>query len=457
MNRHTLKYWQLASLFVSTVFILGYSIVESSFSTLIFYFLFSLIGYSVMKKFKCDRNYYNIYFIVYGISTIAAILLYYIYINRYGVPYIAGGSDDISYERDALIVSKSLLMYNPDEIGRLVNNIFHNSKGYIYILSLIMRTSEYIGGYNTLIPRLFNNMSLGFVSALVYSISLKVIRNDKYSTNGALIAGLFPIMIFTSIHIFRDTIITLILLVTLKLSTDSQVDRKSTNNIFRIATVALLFVIMYHLRFLNIIALSGIVAVTVISRVGKNTHRNILFTGLVIIIIALYNIPRNFDSEFRILYLAEATIDHYSEGLTLRSEGLSTSLFSLPFPLSIVGRFVYASITPLPFVYTTIEWTLIGLGTIAQFFFFPYIFIGLYDLRKQIQYWPLLIGFLIVFMGYAYGTFTFRHITQVVPFAMILGMYGFKQHRKSRTAIRLILMSVLVGLGTIYLVLKGVV
>ena len=151
--------------------IVVYSISESSLATLIFFIGYGLNGWLVITVLKLREEEKNIFFLVYGLSSIAAVILFYIYSHRYGVPFISGGSDDMSYENDAFLVSTSVLKYNSTEIGFIVKNIFHNSKGYIYIISLFMRVSSLIDGYDTMIPRLFNNMSLGFISLIVFLLT----------------------------------------------------------------------------------------------------------------------------------------------------------------------------------------------------------------------------------------------------------------------------------------------
>ena len=435
--------------------IVVYSISESSLATLIFFIGYGLNGWLVITVLKLREEEKNIFFLVYGLSSIAAVILFYIYSHRYGVPFISGGSDDMSYENDAFLVSTSVLKYNSTEIGFIVKNIFHNSKGYIYIISLFMRVSSLIDGYDTMIPRLFNNMSLGFISLIVFSIARYLKMGKHYSLIAALAVGMFPMMIFTSIHIFRDTIATLILMLSLLLSLQIRVSKSYTSVLLRIFIIILLLIIIQEVRFLNIITMAGMLFAALYSRFGGRLHHNILLAGVIVTIVSLYLIPKDSNSILSVLFLAETTVDHYSLGLSNRSTGLSSVLFSLPFPLSIIGRFSYASITPLPFVYDTIEWTILGIGTIFQFLFFPFIFLGLFDLRKNSYLWPLLFGFIIVFMGYAYGTFTFRHIIQVVPFAAILATVGYKNHRGSRWSIWFALSGIIFSSGILYLVLKG--
>lgn len=56
--------------------------------------------------------------------------------------------------------------------------------------------------------------------------------------------------------------------------------------------------------------------------------------------------------------------------------------------------------------------------------------VGLRGALKDYRYLPLVIGFSLVFSSYVFGTFTFRHITQWFPLALIVGFLGYSKHKQ---------------------------
>jgi hypothetical protein len=114
-------------------------------------------------------------------------------------------------------------------------------------------------------------------------------------------------------------------------------------------------------------------------------------------------------------------------------------------------------VSPLPLWYSNFEWTLLGIGTLVQFMFLPFIFLGVLIAQKDRTIWPLLVGFLILFSGYTFGTFTYRHIAQIVPFAVILAIIGYSRYSNWRIPIWASCSVTLLLAGATYLVLKGMI
>jgi hypothetical protein len=145
-----------------------------------------------------------------------------------------------------------------------------------------------------------------------------------------------------------------------------------------------------------------------------------------------------------------------AEGVDRAGEGgLSLILFNLPIPLNYVGSLFYSFITPLPIIYTTdIDWNFLSFGTIYQFLFIPFIFAGIKISFRSAIMLPVFFAFLIAFVGYIFGSFTFRHITYIVPFASIYGAIGYERHKKHRKIIWQTLFILLFSLMIIYYIIK---
>jgi hypothetical protein len=138
-----------------------------------------------------------------------------------------------------------------------------------------------------------------------------------------------------------------------------------------------------------------------------------------------------------------------------RGDGLSVKLFSAPEPIKSVGKLLYALVTPLPIYYPMFEWNLIGLGTIFQVYFFGFVFLGCYIASKRFEFLELMFGFIILFYSYFNGTFTFRHITQWFPFAVLIGLVGYRRYYIYKNHIFYFITIILALLAFIYKILKS--
>jgi hypothetical protein len=125
----------------------------------------------------------------------------------------------------------------------------------------------------------------------------------------------------------------------------------------------------------------------------------------------------------------EEMYDSYRLGL---SSGLAQKVFATPMPAGLILRLGYAMIIPLPMVYTEVERTFQGLGTLFQFFFLPFFFLGIWRSLRVPARFPLLFSFGIMFLGMVLFTFTERHLMMFFPLGSLLAVLGYKAHAKAR-------------------------
>lgn len=428
-----------------------------SFSIFVSFLLFGIIGMALSSM----HGYVGIkiFSLVYSTATFFAILFYFIFQLEYGIPYGGGGSDSLVYEQHAAIVAKSIFIYNADDIGQAIDQPYHNSKGYIYFISLLIRFSDLLGGFHTMIPRLFNACILGVSSVLVYGISRKIALSPQQSINSALVTGLFPIMIYVAVQSLRDIPILVLMLLSVYWAIDFIQTRRFLKQIVILISFLPLFLIMMELRLLSVINIGIVLGVALFVKIFSVKNFSNKYVALTIFAV-LFGYTLIMSSELslfiNLLEKLDSSATDLAEGVDRAGEGgLSLFLFNLPVPFNYIGSFIYSFITPLPILYTIdFDWNFLSLGTIYQFFFIPFIFVGIkYSYRSAIML-PVFFLFLVSFGGYVFGSFTFRHIIYFVPFAAIYGLIGFEKIKNRRHFIWSIACGLLVLLLFSYYLIK---
>jgi len=447
------------SLFVFFSFfsLVAFSIYAQSIAVFACYTLFAFIGL-IFSIFQ-GRTAVKVFEIVYSISSVFAILFYFIFQFQYGVPYQSGGSDSLAYETFAAEIKGVVHSYDSEAIGHTINEVYHNSKGYIYLISLLMRLSDFFGGYHPIIARLFNATLLGGCSIITYSIAKKILLSPKQAFNSAIVTGLFPIMIFVGVQSLRDIPIAFMMLLSVLFSISLIKSKAFLSSFFLMVLFIPLILIIIEFRLTNAINI-GIVLIVALSvkmvSIRKVSNFQILFA--LACLFGLYNFLLRYDLPLIIDLIGrlDSSQTALSEGLDRAGEGgLSLILFNLPVPLNYFGSLFYSFITPLPIIYLdNIDWNFLSLGTIYQFVFIPFIFVGLKNTWRSGLMLPLLAMFLICFGGYVFGSFTFRHITYIVPFAAIYGVIGYEKYKKQRWVIWPSMLGILVFLIFSYYVIK---
>ena len=93
----------------------------------------------------------------------------------------------------------------------------HNSPGYVYVIIILRYISDILGGvYHTLTPRFLNIYFLLLIAKYSSEIVWYYTKNKKYKTYTLFSIFLYPVMLFNSAHVFRDTIISFISFIHLK-------------------------------------------------------------------------------------------------------------------------------------------------------------------------------------------------------------------------------------------------
>lgn len=435
----------------------------------------SILGMLILLIVSCrvdDKIYYH-FAIIFVILTIAVLVLYFGYIDMYGYPYMGGWNNDDSNFDNArdFIASKGYLF--PWQIKDIYVVGANNSKGYIIMLSWLVYITKWAGGYHTIMPRLLNIYFLLIIGVLVYKYIYKYYKTDiRSNIYGLYAVTLFPNSIYISAHIFRDTLISLIMFSVFYvcdkyfvLAGMNQIkclnDRKYVDSIAKIKSylycVIFIVIIGYFAYTIRMESMYFIMIIVIVSVFIKNYQLSIktiwiYFSVLVIVLYLFYQ--TGFIEKLISVY------SFYADYRMNDNTGLSQNVFGIPIlPTGIFFRIGYALITPIPIpimkipiMFTNVETlfeVLCSIGTIIQFILLPYLFRSLRRIDKvSIVFWMILIAIAVT-------TFTFRHFIMLYPYMVIL-IFRELQESTPRMRIQLFVFMLLTLflLTTIYLFLK---
>jgi hypothetical protein len=440
-------FWVASGLFIIVLFALA----KASAAVMISFAVFAAMGLAWTRML--DGTSARLFMVVYGSSALAAVLLHEYYASLYGVPYFLGGSDEVHYEEMGKAFAESLDPLDYPGIRRTLVSPFHNSVAYIYIVGLLFKFASLFDGEHTMIPRLFNGLSLGLLSVGVYRLGQRLGLEKRIALVAGLFSGCMPLMMLIAVQTLRDIIVSTLLVGLVIVWTPRAGKRQSL--LAALLLTVVIVVALIDLRRAHAFAALVVAGVGfLLTDVGQ---RPLVRACLVSIALggglAAYVILASFINSDVLVLLAQA--EYYSD---YRVEevggGLSTVVFTTPAPLGWLLRVGYALVSPLPEASMELDKIWASLGTIVQIFFIPFLFAGLGTAARQRSWLVVLSAMILLFIGMAIFTFTGRHIAQYMPFAILLTALGYQHYRHRR----LILFAVMAGVGgvlaVVYVLLK---
>lgn len=452
-NLPNVSFWALIS---ATVFITRFGYIHISLVTLVAYAVFGLLGIGLV--WRLGPTSIRVFATVYGLTTVAAVVLAWIFTTAYGVPYMGGGSDELHYEEVGVEFAKKYRIFDYGDIrGNLVTE-WHNSVGYIYVIGLLANFSDWFGGFHTMVPRLFNAACLGLLSVVVYQIGLRLQLQKRSAVTAALFAGCLPLMMWVSVQTLRDILQSLLLVTLVFIWLPNQ------DNCWRFSLPVLVFLsILLLMPIWEMRKPQALVALLFIAYAITSNRRSFkppqfIFLTLPIAGTAAYLIATFYTLLNKDMLDLIDSIESYAE---MRGElgsggGLSSIVFeSSLFPVGWLYRMAYALASPLPVEFFPIDKAWLSLGTVIHFMLLPFLWMGI---RRAVGYpaWRLIVvAFILFFVGMAMFTFTTRHITQYLPFSILIAALGFESHRSELQKVLLTMGATGVAFGLTYIVLKS--
>lgn len=452
VNLPNVSFWALV---LGTISVTRFGYVNVSLSTLVAFALFGLLGFGLV--WRLGSTSIRVFATVYGFATTAAIAFFGILTISYGVPYVEGGSDELHFEEMGINFSKYYGILDYGEIRGNLVPAWHNSVGYIYLVGLLAKFSNWFGGFHTMVPRLFNVLCLGLLSVLVHRIGLRLGLQKRTAVSAALFAGCLPLMMWVTTQTLRDLLQSLLLLALVSIwLPNKNNDWQFSLPILVLLSMLLLIPIWELRRPQALVALLFIIFAIMTNHRSFKGVKLILFT-LPILGAAIYLTVIFFAFLSNDILDIIDSIESYTEmrGSDGTGGGLSSIVFeSSLFPIGWLYRIAYALVSPLPVAIFPIDKAWLSMGTIIHVMFLPFMWMGVKKAIWHPQWRLIVFSFALFFIGMVMFTFTIRHITQYLPFAILLAALGFESHRSSHQNIMLTMGLIGGFLGLTYIVLK---
>ncbi len=436
---------------IASAVIALFALFESSISTVLCYLLFGIVGFVVAQSWGASAA--RLYLCIYSIATIATVCLYFVYLNQYGVPYYFGGSDDLNYEQWGAETARLLGTFDYSAIRERVVRASHNSVGYVYLMSLLYRLGDGVGGFHTMIPRLFNAMCLGWIAVLTVGLAEKHRISKSMAFKLGTMVGLLPMIVYAAAHSFRDVPISLLSLLLIYLWTPREGRPPFKRWILLwLLTVVMLLIIGEFRRFQAVAVFAVVILSNLITMFEMRRHQWFYITVAAgVIFVGLYfygNRLSGLTTE-----LGEYQ-EHYTSYRSNRSDGLASYVFMTPPPFGYVLRIAYALIAPLPVPTMQLDRLWLSIGTMIQYLFLPFFSLGIIVSLGNRSKWPLISAFVLLFAGMALVSFSDRHIVQFLPYGAILAAVGYERFGKYRLSVWLLMGLTGIALIAAYIFLK---
>ena len=231
-------------------------------------------------------------------------------------------------------------------------------------------------------------------------------KNRYISVRTFFLICFYPVMLFNSVHVFRDTIISFIVVyIFYRLLTN----RKSIINYFKLTPFLL---ILYFFR-----VSTFFMSILMILLLSFN-FKSILRQGIIVFIIFSFIIYFFMRENFELLLIAA---ERYNAINANRLGFIGSKIFELPLILGIIPRLIFILFVPVP-NFTSFHQFYVSISAILQVTYFPFLFWGLLSKKNDSK---LMLTFLLFFFGVALTTATFRHVMMFLPFGIIITVISY--------------------------------
>jgi hypothetical protein len=380
-------------------------IITSDFSTLI---IFSILTILVIL---IDKKSYN-HILLFLIGSLTVIIVFYYWNIFFGNSYFMGRtSDDQQY--DFLWSYDYLDKYGISPFHLLKHlGPLHNSPGYVYVIIILRYISDILGGvYHTLTPRFLNIYFLLLIAKYSSEIVWYYTKNKKYKTYTLFSIFLYPVMLFNSAHVFRDTIISFILVFIYYIMIIEKSQLK------KILSIILSLLTLFYFRLGTLMVSVMIITYLMLS----NRRKGVIFvflSGTLLLIGSYYY----FANEWNRLF---SQIEMYKSLNVERKGSMGSAIYRLPFFISIVPKITYFIITPTPKMLPAYQFFQ-SIAVYIKLLFIPFMMIGITSKYIDIK---LKVVFAILFLAVVLTTGTFRHVMMYIPFGMMITIIYLHYHK----------------------------
>ena len=384
--------------------------------SVIFIFLLCLFSINFIV-YKIDRQRIMTYYLI-GVLVLVGFYFYWIFF--YGNSYFLGRmSDDWQYdvywtenfiERYGFNLSRLPEHLNTIERGL---GILHNSQGYVGFVIILRWIASFFDGYHTLMPRIFNIYILSLIAYFSSNIAFFYTDSIKVKRNVQAVVFFFPVMLFNSVHVFRDTIVSFLLIFIYY----TLIRNKYSIQNLLLVVFSMLILILFRTS-------TFFVAILMILLLYFNPQKiraRLILAGVIFAFIGSYFL-QDFAS------VLSRQIAGYNQLNIERFGGIGSKIFELPIYLGVIPRIIYMIFTPVPNL-SSFHQIYLSISAFMQVFTIPFLYFGLISKKIDLK---LKITFLLFFFGIALSTATFRHVMMYLPFGIIITILSINQRREDR-------------------------
>lgn len=421
---------------MATTLLLFTCIGEGNLSPLFFTLFLWGFGRLILRlSLGLDRrqDFVVIFDLLFWLSVLLTCGIYHYYLSVYRVPYESGGTDDERYERmaNALLGMGTVNIQElQDEVAQGQGGSWNPNANYVIIVAGVHAFIRWIGLVpHTLNPRLFNALALGMGGVVVGSIALRCGVDRLHARWSGLFWGLLPGVWFCSAHIYRDVLvgfgIAAVVLATLMLFLPDEEEAHERQVAGPIALAVVGALVSTTMREGLPLALLGVCVLVVVA--ARGWWKSFL-VALGLAFVAALVLGNGIAVITQSLTRAQEVYEHYS--LLRRGQGaeggLGTSIYALPWYVSLVLRLAYVSVTPLPFPADTITENFRRFGTVIWFASLPFLVGGFWKAvggsvnAGQRNLKGIALAFLCFYVLVAWLTMQDRHLTMYVPFGAVI-------------------------------------
>lgn len=397
----------IISLIISFIVII---LTTSKFSPIVFLMISSYFLYITTKYDLSDT------LLLFSIGTVAVLFFYHYWNMVYGLPYFQGlQSDDWQFDQywsNNFIETYGInILKIPEHLNNLESGLgfLHNSKGYVAVVIVLRYFSSFLDGYHTLLPRLFNIFILTLISYYSSLIAFYYTKNEKVKRLALYSIFFFPVMLFNSVHVFRDTIVSFLLVY---IFYHLLVRKKTFINYIKLLP---LLIVLFFFRTSTFFI--SILMILLLSFDLKSIIKQGLIIGLIFAALTYF-----FMYDYLIILISQA--ERYSTINAERMGNIGSKIFELPLVIGVIPRLMFILFSPVP-NFNSFHQLYISFSAILQVLFFPFLFWGIFS--KQIDS-KLIYTFLLFFIGVALTTATFRHVMMFIPFGIVITILSFYQN-----------------------------
>ena len=446
----------ISILFIVDIILLIYiSVLESSFSFLIFNLLFILVGILLITSFKSDYIHsifiFSFFVFIYGVNALAQ---YYYQLYVYDTWNIY--KDEtlfFRYTNDvAMLLSQNITFY--DLWG---DTKYSAMIGYIYPAGLIAFASSYIDQNGVLLQKFFILYIASFHAIFLYNIMRNFFtkKNSLYLT---ITFSLFSFMMFLSSLILRDLFVSLFYMFFFYIF----LKKSSFKNMVILFFIVFISILLRPETGSFLLVFCILYIYDTYTSINKNQLKIVLLLIFIIICILFY--IYYFE---RLLLLYDLTVIAYT---TLVNEQASNNslgliLYNLPYGLNYIVLTFFWQLQPFPF-WSVFSKELINPITGVQYAlagFFWYFTVGvmlisifkfriLGKINRKLLF--LFLGSILYIVIISSIAPDFRRLIAVYPILYIVSAMGFIYYMKNKIKYIFYIIIFYLLLVCLYLILK---